>query len=793
MPEQDQLDWWAALNGQSTPDFLDAQAAEQARRAEQDALYGRRNQILGDIYSGATDYMGEPIMPGATGAAAQEAFAADALERASGRRFDSFQDVADARQTSGNNAMAALDPYSQSLREGAASDAARRTTNTQNLGSAFNSATQANAGLFQGLQGSAARSTAQDQQTLGNMNSSFAQSSARDAANVSQLGALNNSMRQLTPTSFDPTVQSNQRYVGMQEAAYGDFANWSSGANDISSDAGLVGQQQGVANAFGGWASGANDVHSNQQFVGMQMDNYNDLGGFASGARNISSDAGLVGQQRDVYSGFGDFASGARDVSSDAGLVGMQQGAYDDYGQFASGAMDLDSQAATATADAEALAAQKEALGEFRDRMDPKLTDAERFLYMQSRLAQEQSQRSVRDANYRELERRGMGGSTMALSNLNASSAEASNTRALQDLGANAKAVDRAEKALVNYGNMSSTIADQSFERDFNTKSAADRMAISNNQQRFAGVQGQANQANTMRSQDDQMRQFNSQQQMQGLQGAGMMANSMRASDDAMRQHNSQLEFEGTRAQGAMATNMRNADDAMLNSNANRQLAGLEGQGSMVNSMRASDDAMRMGNRDARLRGTEGMATQANALRSADDAINMFNSEQQGIQSRFQDTFRQSEQNSAWGRGTDMSDAQFRQSEGEDRRTGIATDAGLRSSEAQWGRDAETTRTGAQMNRDYVEGVDRVTGRDNEAMRDASADRRANAEFGLGTARLQRDIDADVIGARGAEFESNQEDRRARDAEAAARARQKDQQEFDSSFSQVGLLGYLGL
>lgn len=248
----------------------------------------------------------------------------------------------------------------------------------------------------------------------------------------------------------------------------------------------------------------------------------------------VASNPQYVGMQQAAYDDFGGWASGAHDISSDPALVAQQQGVYEGFGQFSSGAMDLESQAALAQADPESIAAQKEALGEFRERMDPKLTDAERFLYMQSRLAQEQSQRAVRDANYRELERRGMGGSTMALSNLNASSAEAGNTRALQDLGANAKAIDRAEKALVNYGNLSSNMREQSFTEDFSTKSAADRMAINNNQQRLAGLQGQ-----------------------------GTMANSMRASDDAIRMQNQSMQMEGTKGQATMATNMRNADDAI--------------------------------------------------------------------------------------------------------------------------------------------------------------------------------------------------------------------------------------
>lgn len=622
----DPLDWWAGIAGQSTPDYLGAQATQQENDRYND-LADRANR--GDI--SAINQL-------------------EALDRQREEaRWDQFQQ---GQVRSGTEAQTRLDPYSQAFNDSYNNNQVTRNNQIAGQTSAFNSATAGNAALLQQSQGAAASSNAWDQQTIGNMNNAFAQSSARDAANVGQLQDVYGTMGQLSPSDYVGDAQSNAADVARQNASY---------------------------NQLGGWASGAND---------------------------ISSDAGLVGMQQDVYDGFGGFASGANAISSDAGLVAMQQGVYDDYGQFASGGMDLESQAATATADAEALAAQKEALGEFRDRMDPRLTDAERFLYMQSRLQQEQGQRANRDANYRELERRGMGGSTMALSNLNASSAEASNTRALQDLGANAKAVDRAEKALVNYGNMSSTIADQSFERDFSTKSAADRMAVNNNQQRLAGIAGQGQMATNMRSADDDMRRFNSEQQMQGLQGQGTMANAMRTADDAMR-----------------------------TGNANRQLSGAQSQ-----------------------------ATLATDMRNASDAINMFNKEQQGIQVRHQDNFRAQQQDSAWGRATDVSDAQFRQTEGDDRRTGVATDAGLRAADSAFDRTARTVDQGMTGNRDYMEGYDRLTGRTNEGMRDNSTDLRSASEFELGRGSLLNESQRNVDDTTRERIRSSAEDRRAREA-----------------------------
>lgn len=638
------VDFWSGVNNQTPQEFETSQVDYQQRQAadsKQQALINRAN--AGDMS------------------------AVNELERqrrvADNQAWSNFQGN---QVQQGTQQQTALDPYTNAFNTQYNQNQGARQQNIANQTSAFNSATQANSGLFQGLQGAQQSANSRDAQTLARQDQRFGQSDSMDAQNVGQLSALNGSMQQLQAGGYTG-VSSDPGDIARQQQAYGDFQNWSSGANDISSDPGLVAQQQGV------------------------------------------------------YEGFGGFASGQNAISSDAGLVGMQQGVYDDYGQFASGAMDLESQAANAVADPEALAAQKEALGEFRERMDPKLTDAERFLYMQSRLQQEQGQRAVRDANYRELERRGMGGSTMALSNLNASSAEASNTRALQDLGANAKAVDRAEKALVNYGNMSSTIADQSFERDFSTKSAADRMAVNNNQQRLQGIAGQ----------------------------------------------------------GQMATNMRNADDDIKKFNNEQMMQGLQGQGTMANAMRTADDSMRSGNADRRLAGTQGMAQQSNAIRSANDAMLTFNKDQEMTQSRFQDDYRAEQQRQAWDRGVDVSDAGFKQTEGMDRRTDSSTRNNLAQSDAEFGRANTTTNTGMTANRDYVEGYDRLTGRGEEAMRGDAADLSSAGEFELGRGKLQNESQRDVNDTQRERLRSNSEDRRATEAVTQAYRDSQAQQKYD--------------
>jgi hypothetical protein len=602
MPD-DQLDFWASLNGQTTPDFLQTQAGIQQQQ--------EIDEINAILLRGPSD----PRYPAAADKARQLG-----IEQSDQRWRDLAREQAE--QTTAN--------------------VARLRQNT----------TASNAGLVQGLNDGRAAADARDAAAMGRYGSAIDTANSTSAAGLAGLQSRYDDYGILQANPYQGDAQSNAADVARQQASYDTLGGWASGANDISSDAGLVAQQQGILNDFQGWANGDNAI------------------------------------------------------SSDPGLVAMQQGVYDDYGQFASGAMDLESQAATAAADPEAVAAQKEALGEFRDRMDPRLTDAEWFLYMQSRLQQEQGQRAVRDANYRELERRGMGGSTMALSNLNASSAEASNTRALQDLGANAKAVDRAEKALVNYGNMSSTMREQSFAEDYATKSAADRMAVNNNQQRLAGIQGQGQMANAMRTADDDIKKFNSTQQMAGLQGAGMMANSMRTADDAMRQGNATRRLQGAQSQGEMATQMRNASDAM----------------------------------------------------------NMFNKEQQGIQLRHEDDFNAAQQRDAWTRDVGMNDATQRYAEGLSTREGEFARTGIMQSDNQFNRLNTSTQTGMTANRDYLDGYDNLSDNASQDRRDKMTELGAGSDSEARATDIWQRGQANVDETRRTILTNKDEDRRADDA-----------------------------
>lgn len=415
-----------------------------------------------------------------------------------------------------------------------------------------------------------------------------------------------------------------------------------------------VAANQGIAGQLTGYAGAANQA---DQGV---------LSGYAGAiGQGNAMDASNVGQLQQLNSSMQQLQAGGygADVTSDPRYVGMQQNAYDALGGYASGAHDLTSEAATATADPEALAAQKEALAAYKERIDPKMTDAERALYLQNRLQQEQSNRANRDANMRELGRRGMSGSTMQLSNLNASSQENAINRQLGDLNANKAAIERAQQSLAGYGNLSSTIADQSFRRDFSTKSAADQMAVGNRD----------------------------------------------------------IAFQGTQAQGNMATNMR----------------------------------------------------------ASDDALKTFNKAQSLQQQRFQDQYRADQQAQAWGRGTDLSKAQFQQSGNLTDRAGAYANTATQSINNQYNRLGDASKTNIDVNNSALKGQQDFAaqqGRDLDSNRAALAQ---SGDFQMGRTKAQLAAQMDVNNTVNKAMDSAAEDRRATQAQIAAQRQQDQQNQWD--------------
>lgn len=320
--------------------------------------------------------------------------------------------------------------------------------------------------------------------------------------------------------------QNNQQIIGQQQGALGAFS---------AADAGIYGDFSQTNRNLAGRGDAAVSQMGNtfNQAAGMDAQNVGQLGSSLGNANFLDSqnvgqlgasldrsnamDAQNYGQLQGQAAGMRQLTAGGygADVTANPQDLARQEAAYGAFGDFAGGAYDYQSQAAQAYADPEAIAGQKEVMGKLRSEMDPRLTDAERYLYMQSRLAQEQSNRGNRDANLRELERSGMSGSTMALSNLNASSQESATTRALADLGANAKAIDRSTQATRDYGNLASVVSGQSFQQAYGRGQAADSASQFNTNTRMQGAIAQGNEANQMRTANDALSTFNKSQSLQ--------------------------------------------------------------------------------------------------------------------------------------------------------------------------------------------------------------------------------------------------------------------------------------
>jgi hypothetical protein len=188
---------------------------------------------------------------------------------------------------------------------------------------------------------------------------------------------------------------------------------------------------------------------------------------------------------------------------------------------------------------------------------------------------------------------------------------------------------------------------------------------------------------------------------------------------------------------------------------------------------------MRTNNMDRRVTGVEGQARMATEMRTADDALRTFNKDQRMIQSRHQDNYRADQQEQAWNRGTDMSEAEFRQSENRTTRATGRQQATETSTTNAWNRLADQTNTGVDMNRDYAQGWGRVGDQQLGAIDSQSRDRETAADFAQTTARDQQAIRSDANTIRIRQIDEQAEDRRAGEAGRSAKQMQEDQQEHE--------------
>jgi len=175
------------------------------------------------------------------------------------------------------------------------------------------------------------------------------------------------------------------------------------------------------------------------------IDGYGSLVAASNGANNINF-AGLDGVS-DLKRAY----QGSQDVNF-AGLKGASdlEAAY-------RGAQDVH----VGQEDPEAYAAMQDALGQYKSLTDPRVTDAERFLYEQARQNQERDERANRSAVLTSQRMRGLGGGASELADAAIGGAQVSRNRLLSDLGANAQAINRAQESLQGYAGLSSTMSAQ--------------------------------------------------------------------------------------------------------------------------------------------------------------------------------------------------------------------------------------------------------------------------------------------------------------------------------------------
>jgi hypothetical protein len=126
--------------------------------------------------------------------------------------------------------------------------------------------------------------------------------------------------------------------------------------------------------------------------------------------------------------------------------------------------------------DPQAYAAALDAMGKLKELSDPRVTDAERFIYEQSLQNQIQNDRANRQGVQSQLRQRGLSGAGQQIANTALANQVNSENALLTSLGANANAVQRAMVALQGYGTMSGNLnaqANQMAEANQGTRMSA--------------------------------------------------------------------------------------------------------------------------------------------------------------------------------------------------------------------------------------------------------------------------------------------------------------------------------
>lgn len=149
---------------------------------------------------------------------------------------------------------------------------------------------------------------------------------------------------------------------------------------------------------------------------------------------------------------------------------------------------DVVSKAGGATADADAIAAQKDVLGQYEDLSDPRVTASERYNMELARQQEEQDQRAALGAAMRDLDARGIRSGGAEIGAVLGAGQNTGQTRMLQDMAQLEQSQKRAEAARASRAGLAGDIRSDSFGEQLGAGSAADAVATFNKSQSQAAA-----------------------------------------------------------------------------------------------------------------------------------------------------------------------------------------------------------------------------------------------------------------------------------------------------------------
>jgi hypothetical protein len=448
----------------------------------------------------------------------------------------------------------------------------------------------------------------------------------------------------------------NEAQSFLQGGMNGSLDYVSQGASTYANAADVAAQQQ-AAGVLQGISQGSMDVDF-QSLPGM-----NDLYGVTQGSKDVILD-NLKGGQA-LWAG----QEGSKDVQLD-NIRGLE-----DLHQAYLGSQNVH----VGQEDPGAYAAMNSALAKYTALTDPRVTDAERFLYEKARQEQEQDERANRGAVLTNLRQRGLSGSSAEIADAAIGGQRASQNRLLSDLGANAQAIQRSMDALAGMGNLSGVMSAQ-----------ANDIAKSNAQNRLAALSQYVNLTGNI-EEGNKDRQSSLLSQYAGLD-AGLAESNMNRQTSALQQ------YTGLGAEVASTNMNRRAAGA---SDAYAAYSDIRKQGFNEAAFRAeSADTASRANQQTRLQSGIASGNLASTQReqsfneafkrgAAADQTNQFNELNRVDVQKYNQNFAQKERDSEWARSNDWVNSGLRTTEANSLNDSRSYTAGKETNEATYGRNQD--------------------------------------------------------------------------------------------------------